>query len=94
MQLPKTKSNVNRKMKGKTLQGVSNKGEEIVLMESGVFPAIYFKKTTMRNVLKEFIFPENVKALPPSDDRTPLIFQIVSNLFSEINFFIFNILIG
>jgi hypothetical protein len=48
----------------------------------------------MRNILKEFIFPDDVKALPPSDDRTPLIFQIVNNLFSEITFYIFNILIG
>lgn len=44
-----------------------NKGEEIILMESGVFPAIYFKKTTMRNILKEFVFPPDVRALPPSD---------------------------
>jgi len=58
-------------------------------MESGVFPAIYFKKSswvfytaTMRNILKEFVFPEDVRALPPSDDRTPLIFQIVNNLFN------------
>jgi hypothetical protein len=35
-----------------------------------------------------------VKALPPSDGRTPLIYQIVSNLFNEINFYIFNILVG
>lgn len=48
----------------------------------------------MRNILKEFVFPSEVKALPPTDDRTPLIFQIVSNLFSEITFYIFNILIG
>lgn len=48
----------------------------------------------MRNILKEFIFPQDVRALPPSDDRTPLIFQIVSNLFNEITFYIFNILIG
>ena len=48
----------------------------------------------MRNILKEFVFPAEVKALPPADDRTPLIFQIVSNLFSEITFYIFNILIG
>jgi hypothetical protein len=48
----------------------------------------------MRNVLKEFVFPADVHALAPSDDRTPLIFQIVSNLFNEISFYIFNILIG
>jgi hypothetical protein len=48
----------------------------------------------MRNILKEFVFPEDVRALPPSDDRTPLIFQIISNLFNEITFYIFNILIG
>lgn len=48
----------------------------------------------MRNILKEFVFPEDVRALPPSDDRTPLIFQIVNNLFNEITFYIFNILIG
>jgi hypothetical protein len=48
----------------------------------------------MRNILKEFVFPQDVRALPPSDDRTPLIFQIVSNLFNEITFYIFNILIG
>lgn len=48
----------------------------------------------MRNVLKEFVFPADVRALPPADDRTPLIFQIVSNLFNEITFYIFNILIG
>ena len=39
-------------------------------------------------------FPNNVRALPPNDDRMPLIFQIVSNLFNEITFYIFNILIG
>lgn len=48
----------------------------------------------MRNVLKEFVFPADVRALPPADDRTSLIFQIVSNLFNEITFYIFNILIG
>jgi hypothetical protein len=48
----------------------------------------------MRNILKEFVFPADVRALPPADDRTPLIFQIVSNLFNEITFYIFNILIG
>lgn len=48
----------------------------------------------MRNILKEFVFPNDVRALPPSDERTPLIFQIVSNLFNEITFYIFNILIG
>ncbi len=48
----------------------------------------------MRNILKEFVFPHDVKALPPADDRTPLIYQIVSNLFNEITFFIFNILVG
>ncbi len=48
----------------------------------------------MRNILKEFVYPDNVRALPPTDDRTPLIYQIVSNLFSEITFYIFNILIG
>ena len=48
----------------------------------------------MRNILKEFVFPQDVRALPPTDDRTPLIFQIVSNLFNEITFYIFNILIG
>jgi hypothetical protein len=48
----------------------------------------------MRNVLKEFQFPDNVKALPPNDDRSHLIFQIVSNLFNEITFYVFNILIG
>ena len=48
----------------------------------------------MRNILKEFVFPQDVRALPPSDDRTPLIFQIISNLFNEITFYIFNILIG
>ena len=37
----------------------------------------------MRNILKEFVFPSDVRALPPADDRTPLIFQIVSNLFNE-----------
>lgn len=40
------------------------------------------------------VFPADVKALPPSDGRTPLIYQIVSNLFNEINFYIFNILVG
>lgn len=48
----------------------------------------------MRSILKEFVFPNDVRALPPSDDRTPLIFQIISNLFNEITFYIFNILIG
>ena len=48
----------------------------------------------MRNILKEFVFPSDVRGLPPADDRTPLIFQIVSNLFNEITFYIFNILIG
>lgn len=48
----------------------------------------------MRNILKEFVFPADVRALPPADERTPLIFQIVSNLFNEITFYIFNILIG
>lgn len=36
--------NINRKMKNKVIPGV-NKGEEIILMESGVFPAVYFKKS-------------------------------------------------
>lgn len=40
------------------------------------------------------VFPDDVKALPPNDNRTPLIYQIVSNLFNEINFYIFNILVG
>jgi hypothetical protein len=35
-----------------------------------------------------------VKALPPNDDRSHLIFQIMSNLFNEITFYVFNILIG
>lgn len=50
-------------MKNKVIPS-ANKGEEIVLMESGLFPAIYFKKSsnnhypaTMRNILKEFVFP-------------------------------------
>lgn len=91
--MPKSKVNVNRKMRNKAIP-TANKGDEVILMESGVFPAIYFKKTTMRNILKEFLFPQDVRALPPTDDRTPLIFQIVSNLFNEITFYIFNILIG
>lgn len=52
---------------------------------------------SLRNVTAptySVVFPENVKALPPSDNRTPLIYQIVSNLFNEINFYIFHILIG
>jgi hypothetical protein len=45
MQLPKSKINVNRKMRNKVIPAQA-KGEEIVLMESGVFPAIYFKKSS------------------------------------------------
>lgn len=45
MQLPKSKVNVNRKMRNKVIPA-QVKGEEIVLMESGVFPAIYFKKSS------------------------------------------------
>lgn len=44
--------------------------------------------------MNSVVFPDNVKALPPHDTRTPLIYQIVSNLFNEINFYIFNILVG
>lgn len=44
IQLPKSKVNVNRKMRNKIIPS-QTKGEEIVLMESGVFPAIYFKKS-------------------------------------------------
>lgn len=32
-------------MKNKVIPS-ANKGEEIILMESGVFPAIYFKKSS------------------------------------------------
>jgi hypothetical protein len=45
IQLPKSKVNVNRKMRNKVIPA-QTKGEEIVLMESGVFPAIYFKKSS------------------------------------------------
>lgn len=44
IQLPKSKININRKMRNKVIP-TQNKGEEIILMESGVFPAIYFKKS-------------------------------------------------
>lgn len=40
------------------------------------------------------MFPMNVKGLSPKDERLTLIYQIVLNLFSEITFFAFNILIG
>ena len=43
-QLPKNKVNINRKMRNKVIP-LQQRGEEIVLMESGVFPAIYFKKS-------------------------------------------------
>jgi hypothetical protein len=62
-QLPKTKNNINRNMKNKIILSLT-KGDEIILMESSVFPPIYFKKSkihfilaSMRNVLKEFKFP-------------------------------------
>ena len=28
----------------------NNKGEEVILMESGVFPAIYFKKSSFSSI--------------------------------------------
>lgn len=37
-------------------------------------------------------FPDNCEEMVVEDARTVLIFQIISNLFSEINFYIFNIL--
>jgi hypothetical protein len=45
-QLPKSKVNINRKMRNKVIPTM-NRGEEIILMESGVFPAIYFKKSSI-----------------------------------------------
>lgn len=39
----------------------------------------------LNNVIKNLIiviFPNNCKALPPNDERSPLIYQIVANLFS------------
>lgn len=39
-------------------------------------------------------FPQNCRALLPGDERAPLIYQIVANLFNEINFYVFNILIS
>ena len=52
---------------------------------------------SLRNVMHKPIlvsFPDNCQSLDSADDRTPMIYQIVANLFNEINFFIFNILIG
>lgn len=46
MQLPKNKLNVARKIKNKRVINGGPKREEIVLMESSIFPAIYFKKST------------------------------------------------
>lgn len=40
------------------------------------------------------MFPPSVKGLAPKDERVTLIYQIVLNLFNEITFFAFNILIG
>lgn len=45
IQLPKSKLNIARKMRNKRVIPGSNKNEEIVLMESSIFPAIYFKKS-------------------------------------------------
>jgi len=39
------------------------------------------------------VFPTNCKALPPNDEKCPLVYQIVANLFNEITFFNFNILV-
>lgn len=44
-QLPKSKLNVSRKMKNERVIPGQSKNEEIVLMESSTFPAIYFKKS-------------------------------------------------
>ena len=62
-------------------------------IESLVYPTIYFAKTTLRNLLKEIIFPDNMRPLRPDDDRTPIIFKIVTKLFQEISFNAFNILV-
>lgn len=62
-------------------------------MESSAFPAIYFKKTSLRNVLKQFSFPQNCVEMQAENPRTILIFQVVSNLFSEIHFYVFNLLL-
>ncbi len=40
------------------------------------------------------VFPENCKALPPNDQRSPLIYQIIVNLFNEVTFYIFNLLVS
>ena len=48
----------------------------------------------VRNSHISVSFPDNCQSLDSADDRTPMIYQIVANLFNEISFFIFNILIG
>ncbi|KAL4495084.1 hypothetical protein ABPG72_015784 [Tetrahymena utriculariae] len=63
------------------------------LIESEVYPGIYYAKTSLRNLLKEIKFPKQIKALPPDDYRLNLIYQIIQKLFHELNFFLFNILI-
>lgn len=40
------------------------------------------------------VFPSKTRALPPNDDRTPLVFQIIANLFNEIVFYVFNLLVA
>jgi len=46
-QLPKTKTNIARRMNRTSLQPNPQQVEHIVFMESAIFPSIYFKKSTV-----------------------------------------------
>lgn len=60
--MPKSKLNINRKMKNRRIIPGLAKADEIVLMESSVFPAIYFKKSNYLFIQLRFeMFLNNVK---------------------------------
>ena len=51
--MPKTKGNISRKMRNKVIPGLRKK-DEIILMESGVFPAVYFKKSKFVSIFSDY----------------------------------------
>ena len=74
-QLPKTKNNINRKMKNKIIPSLS-KGDEIILMESSVFPPVYFKKSKIKikfsvNEKRSQRIQVPIKRKSPSTKRRP-----------------------
>ncbi|CAD8062078.1 unnamed protein product [Paramecium sonneborni] len=74
-------------------QNRKNENENENKFESNIYPLIIFQKISYRQLLKEIKFEKEIKSLHPSDKRNLVIYKIMCELFSELQFEMQNILI-